>query len=367
MNARTRVRAGARARPRRATPADDLAQRPEPRVGGPLEQLEVERASASPRLTPATSTVRRPRAAKGGPAPVAGPLRALQRWFAGVIMHPHSVAAGVRASAPIVAGDGAGGLERVVVSSGDLSALARMGIYHYAYHARLIDCLADDFPTVVHALGQQAFTRLAREIITRYPSDHPNLNVYGQRLVRHCQDPRTRIPHRRFIAELADIEWAMCEVLHAQAAPTLSQAALRAIPLPQWGRVRFRPSQTLRVLRTAYPVNRFLQAYRDERQPGIPAPQPSATAIYRQGFTVWRMDLTMPMCDILDALCTGRSLATALSTLEEHLPTLDQSRLIAQVMAWFREWVEGGFFAAFTPGRPRQARRRSAAAGTRRR
>jgi hypothetical protein len=192
---------------------------------------------------------------------------------------------------------------------------------------------------------------LARDVIQRFPSNHPNLNTYGRRLVEHCQDASVRMPHRAFISELAALEWSMCEVLHAQAAPVLSKASLQAVPLERWDTVRFRPSPTLRVLRTAYPVNRFLQAYREERNPSIPARQASATAIYRQGFTVWRMDLTVPMCGVLDRLCAGQPLAMALSTLESATAPADQQRLAAQVMAWFRDWVEGGFFAAFSTGR----------------
>lgn len=283
---------------------------------------------------------------------VDGPLRSLQEWFAAVIMHPRSVQAGLRSAARAIGVDARSGSDRIVVSSAALSAQDRMGIYHFAYQARLVDCLADDFPCVAYALGSRAFARLAHDVINRFPSDHPNLNIYGRRLVQQCQDGTTRVPHRAFISELAELEWSMCEVLHAQAAPNLSQAALKAIPLRRWGAVRFRPSQTLRVHRTAYPVNRYLQAYREDRAPAIPARQASATAVYRQGFTVWRMDLTLPMCGILDSLCAGQPLARALATLESTTREADQRRLATQVMAWFRDWVEGGFFAAFQAGSP---------------
>jgi hypothetical protein len=278
---------------------------------------------------------------------VAGPLAALQEWFQAVITDPHSAAAGVRAAAARLALPPGAALERVLVSDRQLAALERIGIYHYAYHARLVDCLADDFPSVLHALGREAFTALAREVIARYPSDHPNLNRFGQRLVRHCQDARTRLPRRAFIAELAALEWSMIEVLHAQAAPTLSLSALQAIPLPRWGGVRFKASETVRLLRADYPVNRYLQAHRDELAPAIPARRPSATAIYRKGFTVWRMDLTMPMAGILDSLFQGEPLARALASLEQAGDPATQQRLATQLMAWFRDWVKGGFFAAF--------------------
>ncbi len=337
----------------RAGPAGDgLELRPARSAGGPPERREVERASASPLLPPAA----RPReraSRKLEQVPVAGPLRALQQWFQTVITHPGDAAEGMRLAAAGLALAPAEPIERVLVSNRQLSASARIGIYHYAYHARLVDCLADDFPSVLHALGREAFTALARDIIARSPSDHPNLNRYGQRLVRHCQDERARVPQRAFIAELAELEWAMVEVLHAQAAPTLSLAALQTIPPQGWGAVRFKASDTVRLLRSTYPVNRYLQAQREERAPAIPARGASATAIYRKGFTVWRMDLSPPMVGILSALFAGEPLGQALAALGEAAGAAQQQRMATLVMTWFRDWVQSGFFAALAAPRPR--------------
>lgn len=330
--------------PRR--PGGDQSERPDPREGGPPERFDVERASASPRLSVPSPRRRREHLQDGLP-PVAGPLRSLQEWFQAVIADPHSAASGVRTAAARLQLAPSAAIERVLVSNRQLAAIDRIGIYHYAYHARLVDCLADDFPSVRHALGREAFDALAREVIERFPSDHPNLNRYGQRLVRHCQDARTRLPRRAFIAELAALEWAMIEVLHAQAAPTLSIAALQAIPLPRWEAVRFKASETVRLLRSDFPVNRYLQAHRDELAPAIPGRRASATAIYRKGFTVWRMDLTMPTAGILESLFRGEPLGRALAALEQAADPATQQRLATQVMAWFRDWVQSGFFAAF--------------------
>ncbi len=338
-------------------------ERPAPREGGPPERFDVERASASPRQRITAGAPRRATRPEGRP-PRAGPRRALQEWFQAVITDPHGAAAGVRTAAAQLALAPGAAIERVLVSNRQLAAIERIGIYHFAYHARLIDCLADDFPSVLHALGREAFDALAREVIARYPSDHPNLNRYGQRLVRHCQDARTRLSRRAFIAELAALEWSMIEVLHAQAAPTLSISALQAIPLPRWGEVRFTASETVRLLRSGFPVNRYLQAHRDGLAPAIPGRRPSATAIYRKGFTIWRMDLTMPMAGVLESLFRGEPLARALAAIAPAGGAEHRSGQATQVMAWFRDWVQSGFFAAFAV--PARGARASAAPAGRR-
>src|SRR3954465_14280881 len=101
---------------------------------------------------------------------------------------------------------GAADLERIVTRGPQLSAQERLGIYHYAYHARLIDCLADDFTAVRHALGEPAFDALCRAVISERPSDGPNLNFYGRHLAEHCASPRARVRDRAFIADLAALE-----------------------------------------------------------------------------------------------------------------------------------------------------------------
>jgi hypothetical protein len=317
---------------------------PEPIAGGPTEAFAVERASASPTLAPTPRRQReRPAARRRSLAPLAPELADAQRWFLDVISHPRSVAAAVgdRALMRRVGADGAAELERIVTRGPRCSAQERLGVYHYAYHARLVDCLADDYPALRYALGEDAFDALARAVIHAHPSDGPNLNVYGRRLAEFCARPRGRVPHRAFARELAALEWAMVEVFHAHAAPTFSPDALRAIPTRRWADARFAPSQTVRLLEFAHPVNRFFQDFREDRQPAIPARGWSATAVYRMGFRIWRMDLTRTTAALLKRLFAGAPLGAALAELGEG-----DERLAAEVMRWFSEWVSGGFFAA---------------------
>jgi hypothetical protein len=92
-------------------------------------------------------------------------------------------------------------------------------------------------------------------------------------------------------------------------------------------------------------VNRYLQAFREDRHPSIPARGWSPTAVYRMGFRIWRMDLTRTTAALLKRLFAGVPLGEALAELGEG-----DERLARQVMRWFSEWVSGGFFAALETG-----------------
>ena len=50
----------------------------------------------------------------------------------------------------------------------------------------LFGVLESDFPALVHAMDKHAWLHLALGYVTRYPSEHPNLNVLNRRLPGSC-------------------------------------------------------------------------------------------------------------------------------------------------------------------------------------
>ncbi len=312
---------------------------PAPVEGGSSEEFETERASATPKggegCDGCDHRATKPRRKSRLPA-LNPPLETTQHWFIEAITHPGTIESGMRKAQKIV------GRGRVVTDGPILDAVDRMRIYHYAYRARLVECLADDYPTIQYAMGADRFERLASDVIDALPSRKANLNGYGRVVIDYLQrgpgEDGGRVPNRRFYADLARLEWALVEAVHAAPVPALDLPALQAIPIEQWGDVRFTPSASLRILRFDYPVNRFLQHFREDKVPSIPRAKTTATAVYRQGFAVWRMDLDLNMVDLLDALLRGETLGAALAPLEDRLDA-------SHVMAWFMAWVRSGFFA----------------------
>jgi putative DNA-binding protein len=346
----------------RVRPRDDRPK-PDPREGGPRERLKKERASATPTRARVVGLGRvdsrgsaasadRKAASSGLAQP---PLAEVQRWFSSVVTNPSSVEAGIEESAPLLGAFGVTCFEQIVTSGPALSAVERLGLYHYGYRARLVECLADDYPVLQHALGARAFEDLAHRYIEACPSEDANLNFFGRRFPSFCRGQGSWLARHEFAAELARLEWAMVEVFHAEAAPVLTLGALQEVSVGAWASVKLPPSPTLRIEEMTYPVNRYLQAVREERDVAIPKREWSATAIYRQAYTVWRMDLTKPMHRVLSALVGGATLGEALDVLAAATALGRDGRDAStdHVMIWFREWVEGGFFARIEHHRAR--------------
>jgi hypothetical protein len=227
-----------------------------------------------------------------------------------------------------------------------LTALERFEIYRRGYHARLIECVADDYPATQHALGEAVFDDLCRAYIVRFPSAGPSLNYFSRHMSAFIRegvaDP---FPMRAFAVDLTSLEWAIVEVIHAASEPPLALEGLRGVPDDGWGAVRLEPTPAFRLLRFHHPVNEYFRAFRNDESPAIPPPAPSATVVYRSGPTVWRMDLSEPMTEVLSALVGGEPLGGALARAEALMSDdAAQAEITERVTTWFREWVGHGLF-----------------------
>jgi hypothetical protein len=312
-----------------------MDRRPEPVLGGATEAFVHERASA----TPAVTRAREQRKAGAGEAPVlptGTSLRALEEWFVAAITTPDATAALDE------------GARRTLTKGPALGAVDRLAVYRDGYRARLVECLADDYPALEYALGHELFVALCEEYVQRHPSSSPNLNSFGRHVARFCAEEATvALPERTFAADLARLEWALVEVLHAGAPSPLSQEALAKIPPEAWTRARLPASNAVRIVRTSFAVNAFFQAFKSDEAPDWAAcrREPAATAVYRTDMTLWRMHLTPAMASLLEALFAGQPLGVALETLGSGLAEDEVAEAERNVMAWFRAWVSAGFFA----------------------
>ncbi len=153
------------------------------------------------------------------------PLGVLQHWFLGAVAGQESIAAeNGQVNAREAHADTA--IDRIVMPSRHLSPRERVAIYHEAYRLRLTECLRDDYPAVAHALGGSAFAGLALAYISAHPSRSSNLNAYGRHLGTFCRSEHGAAviataspgacpggePARdtwRFVADLAELEWAL--------------------------------------------------------------------------------------------------------------------------------------------------------------
>jgi hypothetical protein len=259
-------------------------------------------------------------------------LHAAQQWLYDVVTHSESALAGVRQHRTT-------DVERTVRGNAAGSALDRLEIYQQSYFSRLEECLADDYPAVKVALGEAAFAELCRSYATAHPSRDPNLNQFGARFVQFAREHAPR--DSAFVADLARLEWAIVEVLHAGAPERFSAAELERLPPDRLGEVRFVPSPAVRLLSFAYPVNDYFQAVLDGGECETPELGPSTVLVLRNGYRIRRIPVQQSQSTVLGRLISGEPLGAALTgvNVEE-----------VAVSSWFREWTAWGVFATVSFG-----------------
>lgn len=223
-----------------------------------------------------------------------------------------------------------------VLGGAAVPAALGLAVYRHAYRARLRECVADDFAAVAHYLGDEAFTRVADAFIAAHPPVDSTLNAYGRFFAPWLAT--TRVAGHARLAELARLEWALVEALHAPLAKGVSDSDLAGIAPEAWSTITLRVAPSLRLLPLRYNTNARYEAFRTKRQPPPVQGRSDGVVVMRSRDGLQRFDLDVIETRVLHALARGETLGDALVGLSaKHTLTIQQA---------FTRWVAHGFFTA---------------------
>ena len=273
-------------------------------------------------------------------------LDRIQRWMQAVVTDANGIGSGLRSeTAHKILPGTEDHLEDLVLPSSQLSAAERLRIYADMYFSRLVDILAEEFPTVRHLFGKELFEQVVKDYVTRHPSTHYSLTRLGRKFPGYLAGEAHSVPHLKFASAVATVERAMEDVFDERFLEPIKFEVLAAIPMERWGDVRLRTIPALRLLQLDYPVNDFMTAVRDKRHMDVPARILAFTSVYRRNYRVVRVDLDAQRFTLLAALQKGESLGTAVE-LCASLPEVDTETLADVLNGWFREWSSEGIFCS---------------------
>lgn len=254
---------------------------------------------------------------------------AVQRWMFERVTRP------LDAALPEPSADA-----RWVKGGAGWSGSERLAVYHRAYFSRLVECLRDDYPALEHAIGGEAFDELCREFIESHPPASPSLNFYGAPFADFCA--ASRAPGAAFLGDLARLEWAVVEAIHAEAPPALVGLQLAGLSSDDWARLRLVPSPACRLLLLSHPVHAHYEAFLEGETTAPPARAPTTVVVCRRGDDVHRIYIEERLAGLLRRLLDSAPLAEALSA--AALDAADASSA-ADLTRALSEWVSAGLFA----------------------
>ncbi|HEX4145532.1 MAG TPA: DNA-binding domain-containing protein [Pirellulales bacterium] len=300
-------------------------------------------------------------------------LEQIQRWMQAVIVHPLGVEQGIASDDARQHVDiDPAAIEQIVTRSKALSAVERLGIYGYAYYARLLECLKEEFPAVLHAVGEDAFNAFALGYLQKYPSRSYTLFELGAKFPRYLDETRPtadiddaaadseataedaaetdRAAEQwiQFVIDLATFERTVGEVFDGPGPEDgllLTAERLSAIDSQQLLTARLVGVECLRLLALRFPVGEFYKAARRKEEVALPDPAETFLAVTRVNYVVCHHPLSQPAYELLAALLAGHCLADAIERAANSTAGAEQE-LAANLQTWFTDWAARGYFRA---------------------
>ncbi len=272
-------------------------------------------------------------------------LGGLQRWMHAVVAHagPLDEALRRREAASLVPPSR---VEDVVRPSATLTAAERIDIYHGMYRLRMAEALETDYPGLAHFLGPDAWADLVAAYVTAHPSRSYTLNVLGRRLPEWLA-AGADVPRRAFCADLARLEWAVCESFDAEEAGHLDAADILSLAPEDWPEARLVPSPALRLVRLGWNAGAWLDSLKDDAHEH-PRPRRAAArvVVFRRDYAVYRREMGRSAFALVADLAAGRSIGQAVGAALRRREAPDSESLAR----WFRQWAAEGLFSRVVVG-----------------
>lgn len=242
-------------------------------------------------------------------------------------------------------------------------ATQRLGVYHHAYRARLLDTLRDTHSHTLAYLGDDWFDRFARAFIEVNPSTHANLRWYGQGfadwLAHSLVGPDSPVGDHPEVAELARLDAALRDAFDGPDAPRLQPAALAELSAEDWSTVVFDAHPTVRTLRMAHNTLALWTALAndDEVPPAQALVAPVDVLVWRHGEQPHFRSLDPAEAQAVSGLLAGQPWTALCEAAQAALG--DAAEAAADQVAqragqWLHRWLQEGLLCAWrteVPGR----------------
>ncbi|MFK7778131.1 MAG: DNA-binding domain-containing protein [Gimesia sp.] len=279
-------------------------------------------------------------------------LDQIQRWMQTVISWPGGVEAGIASEAaqeniPLANNE----LESIVTASSRQTSLERIGIYANAYYARLLECLSEEFPSLVSAMGQTAFGAFSMEYLQKYPPTSYTLCDLGAHFPQFLRENKPKSEENEvdwtdLLIEVATLERVYSEVFDGpgiEQTALLTAEALNSIKPEEWPEISLKMAPCFRLMQFQFPVHEFISSARKGDTPQIPEQQLTYLAITRRNYIVRREVISPAEYFLLSMLQQGSSVGDAITLFAES-DLMEPEELGIKLHEWFQHWTTAAFF-----------------------
>lgn len=226
----------------------------------------------------------------------------------------------------------------------------RLGIYHNAYRARLIEALASDYEQLQKLLGPAAFEQMGNEYIDAHPSRYASLRWFGQHLPEHLGFTELGYAEEEgnhdWPAEMAKLEWSFTETFDAKDAEVLNEAHMATVPPEVWATLSFRFHPSVRTLTLWWNTLACWRAAKEDE----PLPeaqrldQPVSCLLWREDLLTQFRTLEPHEAIALEEALKGQNFSDICGALAEEMEEQEQVPMAAA--GFLKGWLNAGLITA---------------------
>lgn len=133
-----------------------------------------------------------------------------------------------------------------VSASGRAAPETQLSIYSYAYHARLNEVLANDYPAILMAIGDETFNQLTELYIEAHPSHYFSLRDFGSNLpefiselIQPNEQQENQWQEMPWLYELALFEWNLGQAFDVADVSLFTEQDMITVPPEAWPDLKF--------------------------------------------------------------------------------------------------------------------------------
>lgn len=243
---------------------------------------------------------------------------------------------------------GQNGLQTLFSAPAGLSRQAALGIYHNAYHQRLLHIAGELYPGLQRTLDSETFEALWLDYFQQFPPEPGPVSTLGRHLPGFLSDH----PVYRDLPALLDIarlENHFIALFEQPDEPVYRRAQLETLPPDQWSATRWQVRQDWTLMQSRFDLQGYWERLREHfadpaAEPGsapfgVPAlDAPGWLLIHRQGGSMQLRRVTGPMAVFLEGLRAGLDFADLCRELASHYPDRDIAALGLALLLQTIDW-----------------------------
>lgn len=228
----------------------------------------------------------------------------------------------------------------IAAGSARLSPVEQVDVYREQFFLRHVDVLREDFSTIAHYLGDDAFEALAKDYLAKHPPSSFTLRDLGHAFPSF-------VAHDPVLSDLARLEWAFVTAFDAKDVPPFDTATIANVPEDAWPHARIVFHPALQLVATDVAAQDYRAAVKEGNAPQRPEARKCWIVVYRGEDKLKYMDVDRDAYELLVSLARG----TALGEACEEAARRSQADLAVfqeKLGGWFALWTSRGWIASVT-------------------